>query len=234
MRGVTEVPVGSPSMGTPRAGRNVFLLRHGSAARDGDRGGVGDRRRGERQAWEEDFVAYYAAKGEMLRRTAYALCGDWHLAEDLTQTVFTTLYRVWARVERHEVLDQYARRVLLRAFLDQGRRPWRREVPAPPESPALDGAGWQDGTADVRVDLRTALLGLERRRRAVLVLRFWADLSIEQVAELLHCPPGTVKSLTARGLADLRAKLGGSFDHRTAMQDRAAAQVPPALNGGAA
>lgn len=161
-----------------------------------------------RQAWEEAFVAYYAAKGEMLRRTAFALCGDWHLAEDLTQTVFTNLYRVWRRIERHEVLDQYARRVLLRAFLDQGRRPWRRESPTAPESPMLDEGRWEDGGADDRVTLRAALLGLPKRRRAVLVLRYWADLSVEQVAEILDCPPGTVKSLTARALADLRARLG--------------------------
>ena len=60
-----------------------------------------------RRAWEDDFVAYYAAKGDMLRRTAFVLCGDWHLAEDLTQTAFTNLYRVWTRIERHDVLDQY-------------------------------------------------------------------------------------------------------------------------------
>lgn len=162
-------------------------------------------------AWEQAFVAYYAAKGEMLRRLAFALCGDWHLAEDLTQTAFINLYRVWQRVERHEVLDQYARRVLLRAFLDQGRRPWRRETPAPPQSPALDEATWEDRGIDDRIALRDALLGLPKRRRAVLVLRFWADLSVEQVAEILDCPPGTVKSLTARGLADLRARLGGAL-----------------------
>lgn len=163
---------------------------------------------GSRRAWEEAFVAYYVAKGEMLRRTAFALCGDWHLAEDLTQTVFTTLYRVWQRVERHEVLDQYARRVLLRAFLDEGRRPWRRESPTAPESPALVEGRWEDRSADDRLALQAALLGLPKRRRAVLVLRFWADLSVEQVAEILDCPPGTVKSLTARALADLRARMG--------------------------
>lgn len=161
-----------------------------------------------RGAWEDAFVAYYVAKGEMLRRTAYALCGDWHLAEDLTQTVFTNLYRVWQRVERHEVLDQYARRVLLRAFLDEGRRPWRRESPTPPESPTLDEGRWHDRGVDDRLALRAALLGLPKRRRAVLVLRYWVDLSVEQVAEILECPQGTVKSLTARALADLRAALG--------------------------
>jgi RNA polymerase sigma-70 factor (sigma-E family) len=163
------------------------------------------------RAWEKDFVAYYAAKGDMLRKTAFALCGDWHLAEDLTQTAFTNLYRVWNRIERHEVLDQYARRVLLRAFLDQGRRPWRREVPDSDQRLSMDLAGVEDTSAEDRLVLRAALLGLPKRRRAVLVLRFWADLSIEQVAEILQCPQGTVKSLTARGLADLRERLGDSL-----------------------
>jgi RNA polymerase sigma-70 factor (sigma-E family) len=160
------------------------------------------------RAWEDDFVAYYVAKGDMLRRTAFALCGDWHLAEDLTQTAFTNLYRVWNRIERHDVLDQYARRVLLRAFLDQRRRPWRRETPVGSDSSDLDATIWEDRGADERMVLSTVLLRLPKRRRAVLVLRFWADLSVEQVAEILECPIGTVKSQTARGLADLRALLG--------------------------
>jgi len=164
-----------------------------------------------RRASEDEFVAYYTAKGDMLRRTAFALCGDWHLAEDLTQTTFTKLYRVWDRVERHEVLDQYARRVLLRAFLDHGRRPWRWEVPDPDHQLATETARIDDASAEDRMVLRAALLGLPKRRRAVLVLRFWADLSIEQVAEILQCPQGTVKSLTARGLADLRDRLGDSL-----------------------
>src|SRR5690606_33835984 len=87
---------------------------------------VGLLRRGGRRSWEEDFAAYYAARGDMLRRTAYLLCGDWHLAEDLTQTAFTNLYRAWNRLDRHDALDQYTRRVLVRAFLDERRRPWRR------------------------------------------------------------------------------------------------------------
>ena len=92
-------------------------------------------RRGEH---ESDFVAYYAAHANQLRNTAYLLCGDWHLAEDLTQITFTNLYRAWHRIQRHDVLDQYARRVLLRAFLDERRRPWRRELATVPDSSTLD------------------------------------------------------------------------------------------------
>ena len=164
-----------------------------------------------RPAWEDDFVAYYADRGNILRRTAFLLCGDWHLAEDLTQITFTNLYLAWNRIERHDVLDQYARRVLLRAFLNQRRRPWRREVFTAPDSADLDTGVWHDRGRDDRLVLRTALLRLTRQRRAVLVLRFWADLSVEQVAEILDCPAGTVKSQTARGLANLRAILGDAL-----------------------
>jgi DNA-directed RNA polymerase specialized sigma24 family protein len=109
---------------------------------------VGSERHPGRRAWEEEFVAYYAARGNILRRTAYLLCGDWHLAEDLTQTTFTNLYRAWPRIERHEVMDQYARQVLLRAFLSQGRRPWRREVATAPGSAELDPTTWPDRGGD--------------------------------------------------------------------------------------
>lgn len=161
-----------------------------------------------RPGWEEEFVAYYAATGDALRRTAFVLCGDWDLAEDLLQVTFTNLYRAWKRIERREVMDQYARRVLLRAFLNERRRPWRREVSTAPDSVDLDTGVWHDRAVEESLVLRTALLRLSRQRRAVLVLRFWADLSVEQVAEVLQCPTGTVKSQTARGLAELRTILG--------------------------
>lgn len=167
-------------------------------------------RRGGRRDHEGDFVAYYAARGDLIRNTAYVLCGDWHLAEDLTQTTFTKLYQSWHRIERHDVLDQYARRVLLRAFLDERRRPWRREFSTVPDSAALDTASHDEQRSDERVVLRTALMRIPKRQRAVLVLRYWDDLSVDQVAEILGCPTGTIKSQTARGLANLRGVLGGA------------------------
>jgi RNA polymerase sigma-70 factor (sigma-E family) len=156
--------------------------------------------------FEDDFVAYYNARADHLRTTAYLLCGDWHQAQDLVQLTFTKLYRAWRRIERHESLDQYARRVLLRAYLDERRRPWRREVPAEiidPAIPAPDG-----DSPDDRVVLRAALARLPARQRAVLVLRFWADLPVELVADLMGCAAGTVKSQTSDGLANLRRVLG--------------------------
>ena len=160
------------------------------------------------RAYEGEFVAYYNARAALLRNTAYLLCGDWHLAEDLTQVTFTKLYRAWPRIERHDTIDQYARQVLLRTFLDERRRPWRREKPTPPEDAVLDVTAPEVRGLEDREVLRDALQQVAKRRRAVLILRFWADLPVEQVAELLGCSIGTVKSQTSRGLTDLRDALG--------------------------
>jgi DNA-directed RNA polymerase specialized sigma24 family protein len=97
---------------------------------------------------EGDFVAFYRERGVYLRNTAYLLCGDWHLAEDLTQITFTKLYRAWRRIDRYDALDQYSRKVLLRAFLDERRHPWRREYPTEPGSAALDMATSDDDTTE--------------------------------------------------------------------------------------
>jgi DNA-directed RNA polymerase specialized sigma24 family protein len=90
-----------------------------------------------RRGYDEDFAAYYTARAGTLRNTAYLRCGDWHLAQDLTQNAFTKLYRAWPRLQRHDNLDQYARQVLVRAFLDERRRPWRRERTWPVTSSGL-------------------------------------------------------------------------------------------------
>jgi RNA polymerase sigma-70 factor (sigma-E family) len=169
---------------------------------------MGPLRNGFRRAYDGDFVAYYNARAALLRNTAYLLCGDWHLAEDLTQAAFTKLYRAWPRIERHDTLDQYARQVLLRTFLDDRRRPWRREKPTPPEDAVLDVTAPEVGGVEDRELLRSALQQVPARRRAVLILRFWADLPVDQVAQILGCSAGTVKSQTSRGLADLRDALG--------------------------
>src|SRR4051794_5440011 len=169
---------------------------------------MGPLRKGFRRAYDSEFVAYYHARAALLRNTAYLLCGDWHLAEDLTQVTFTKLYRAWPRIERHDTIDQYARQVLLRTFLDERRRPWRREKPTPPEDAVLDVTAPEVRGMEDREMLRNALQQVPGRRRAVLILRFWADLPVEQVAELLGCSIGPVKSQTSRGLTDLRDALG--------------------------
>lgn len=158
------------------------------------------------------FREFYLARVSGLRATAYLLCGDWHLAEDLVQAALTKLYLAWPRVHRYEHLDQYVRRILLRTFLSERRRGWRRERPVR-QVTEVDAVGGADPGADrgaeERLILLRALAVLPPRQRATLVLRFWEDLSVEQTAELLGITTGSVKTHTSRGLATLRAQLGG-------------------------
>jgi RNA polymerase sigma-70 factor (sigma-E family) len=150
---------------------------------------------------DAEFAAYFAARATALRRLAYALCGDWHAAEDLVQVTFLRLYRHWRRL-RGETLDAYARRTLVNAFLSDRRRRRRETVVAdPPERAA------RDADPAAAVDLRRALATLPPRQRAMVVLRHLEDLPVAEVAALLGLAEGTVKSQTARGVAALRAAL---------------------------
>jgi RNA polymerase sigma-70 factor (sigma-E family) len=152
-----------------------------------------------RAAEEAEFREYVAVRMERLRRTAFLYCRDWHTADDIVATTLEKLYRAWQRAQRADNLDAYVYGILSHAWLDERRRPWRREwsVPDVPDRvlPASTG-----GDADVL----GLLASLPAGRRACLVLRFYCDLSVEQTAEILGISTGTVKSQTARGLATLR------------------------------
>ncbi|TDD54821.1 RNA polymerase sigma factor [Saccharopolyspora elongata] len=159
---------------------------------------------------EQEFREFAAARALWLRRSAYLLCGDWHFAEDLTQNTLLKLYRAWKRVNMSTV-DSYARKTLLRVWLDESRRPWRR---AERRDGSLPETG--DDTADpAEAGLRSwsrelllrALSEVPPKQRAVLVLRYWEDLSIAEVAAALGCSEGTVKSQASRGLENLRAAI---------------------------
>jgi RNA polymerase sigma-70 factor (sigma-E family) len=161
---------------------------------------------------EQEFAEYFAARREAVRRTAFLLCGDWHRADDLAQTAFVALHRRWRKVRDKQALDAYVRRSVVRAVIDESRRPWRRErfVDELPETPG------GDGEIGDTVATRDALLrGLKRvppRQRAVLVLRFLEGLDVSGTAAALGCTEGTVKSQTARGLEALREALGDALD----------------------
>lgn len=146
------------------------------------------------------FREYVAARMERLRRTAFLYCRDWHTADDLVSTTLVKLYQSWQRAQAANSLDAYVYGILAHAWLDEKRRPWRREhaVPDVPDRPS-------PGPADADADLLALLASLPPGRRACLVLRFYCDLSVEQTAEILGISPGTVKSQTARGLDTLRA-----------------------------
>jgi RNA polymerase sigma-70 factor (sigma-E family) len=154
---------------------------------------------------ERAFREFIEVRMAGLRRSAYLLCGDIHAADDLVSVTLAKLLRHWRRVAGLEYPDSYLRRMLVTAYLDERRRPWRREqvtdrLPEPPPVASNDVVD--------RVTLLGLLDRLPPRRRAVLVLRFFDDLSVEQTAEVLGCAAGTVKSLTHQGLSDLRALLG--------------------------
>jgi RNA polymerase sigma-70 factor (sigma-E family) len=153
-----------------------------------------------------DAVAYrefVAARMDRLRRTAYLLCGNWHTADDLVSIVLVKLFRHWRRVSTMDSVDGYLHRMLVHAWLDERRRPWRREL----SHATLPETGAAAADTDERLTLLAHLAELPPRRRAVLVLRFFLDLSVEQTAEAMGCSTGTVKSQTARALDAMRVRL---------------------------
>ncbi|WP_433832205.1 SigE family RNA polymerase sigma factor [Actinoplanes sp. CA-015351] len=150
---------------------------------------------------EDEFRAFVSVRMERWRRAAYLLCHDWHLADDLVGTVVGKLFLHWRRVSATDNPDAYAQRVLTNAWIDERRRPWQRELPAD----VLPEPSWTppDSTGD-REQLIRLLARLGRRQRAVVVLRFYFDHSIEETAEMLGISTGTVKSQSARALEMLR------------------------------
>jgi len=153
---------------------------------------------------DADFTEYVSGSVAWLRRLAFMLCHDWHGADDLVQATITRLYVRWHQAAAADNLDAYVRTMLVREFLHQRRSSWARRVQVTDEVPPLP-ANVPD--QDAAIDLETALAGLPPRQRAVLVLRFHCDLSVEQSAALLGCSQGNVKSQTARALAALRRSL---------------------------
>jgi RNA polymerase sigma-70 factor (sigma-E family) len=150
----------------------------------------------------EQFGEFMVSRWPDLVRLAYGLTGDRFLAEDLAQSALTVACRAWWRVSRAEDPDAYVRRILINA----SNRRFRHRRPAedvrglPAEVPVADAAV----LADQRYDLMTALRALPPRQRAVIVLRYWADMSDAQVAALLGCSEGTVRSQAWRALSKLR------------------------------
>jgi len=157
-----------------------------------------------KQSAEGDFRGWVSARRPRLRKTAFLLCGDWFLADDLVQDACTRMYSVWDRVAASGTPDGYARRVIVNLYLDHRRRPSRREEPVEllPDSLAVDSD--DDVNGDRVID---ALGDLAPGQRAVLVLRFWEDLMIDEAASVLGTSVGNVKSQSSRGLAALRAAL---------------------------
>lgn len=153
---------------------------------------------------DPSFEAFVEERSTALLRLAYLLTGDHGHAEDLLQTALVRVMRRWSRAR--EAPEAYTRSVLVNLSRDRIRWLLRRPREAP-LSPDLDSARTAVRNVDEIADRRAvadAVAALPIRQRQVVVLRFFADLSVEQTAAEVGCTPGTVKSHTSRALARLR------------------------------
>jgi RNA polymerase sigma-70 factor (sigma-E family) len=152
---------------------------------------------------EDGFAEFATGNARRLRHIARLLTGDEHRAEDLLQIALARTYRRWDRISRSDDPLSYVRRVLVNAHTDWWRRRWRHELPTeriPDSAAGGDLAGDQAN----RDELLRALATLTARERAVVVLRYYADLPEVEVARTLGVATGTVKSTAARALGKLR------------------------------
>lgn len=161
-------------------------------------------RRASRETLDREYAEFVAARQTHLRRIAYAVCGDWHRADDLLQTALVKLYVAWPRLHRDGREEAYTRQIIVRANIDDFRRPYRREK--------LGLAGWDQAARaelpyEERSELFEALQSLPPMQRRTVLLRHWLGLSVEQTAAELGLTTGTVKSHTSRGLAKLQAAM---------------------------
>ena len=152
-----------------------------------------------------EFREYVRNRADALHRTAYLLCGDWHIAQDLTQETLANAFRNWHRVQQAHSADAYVRRILLNV----ARQRWRGRRNRAPVSVATTEPHVPDATEEIveRAELFGALLRLPLRQRATIVLRYLDGLSERETAATLGCSQGTVKSQTARALTSLRTFL---------------------------
>jgi RNA polymerase sigma-70 factor (sigma-E family) len=152
-----------------------------------------------------EYDDLYAALWPRLVRTAYAVSGDLGVAEDAVQTAFAKAYRSWRRISRLEAPEAYLRRMALNEVLNDRRRARRRHevtIAEPPDRPGDSGP--DPLTHD---EMWRAIATLPPRQRAVLVLRYYEDLSEQQIADALGCRPGTVKSQASAAIVTLRGRL---------------------------
>lgn len=155
-------------------------------------------------AKDAEFSAWMTARQPALLRTAYLLTGDHHSAEDLVQLTLAKVYLSWDKVQKREVIDGYARRILINENNSIWRRAWKkRELSTdqvPERVPFHDSYDEGQGSA-----LWDFVQTLPKKQRAVIVLRYYEQLSEAEIADVLGISTGTVKSQASRALATLRA-----------------------------
>ena len=157
---------------------------------------------------DEDFAEFVAARWGSLYRLAYLLAASPAGAEDLLQTTLEKAYVNWSRIGRMEHAEAYVRRMLANTQFSSRRRAWSREQPSDP-LPEVEGDSGEVPVLD-RSLLWPLVCALPDRQRAVIVLRYYEDLSQAQIAEVLGCAPGTVKSQAHAGMAALRRALAAT------------------------
>jgi RNA polymerase sigma-70 factor (sigma-E family) len=154
---------------------------------------------------EQDFVQFVSARWSSLYRLAYLLTASPTAAEDLLQTAFEKAYVSWSRIGRMEFPEAYVRRMMVNALVSSRRRAWLREVPSA-SMPEVSAGAIDVGVLD-RSLLWPLVCALPVRQRAVIVLRYYEDLTEAQIADVLGCAPGTVKSQTSAAMKALRRAL---------------------------
>jgi RNA polymerase sigma-70 factor (sigma-E family) len=163
------------------------------------------------------YVEYVTGKALWFRRVAFLLCRDLDRADDLVQTSVTKLYADWARIRNVENLDGYARTIIINTFLAEQRSPWWKRVVLDHEA-ELEEPFAEPEDLDLGLDLGEALAAVPPRQRAVLVLRYYCDLSVQEAADVLGCSTGNIKSQASRGLAALRRHLESTSASQAAFE----------------
>src|SRR5262245_15923179 len=157
---------------------------------------------------EADFAEFVAARWASLYRLAYLLAASPTGAEDLLQTTLEKAYVSWSRIGRMEHPEAYVRRMLANGMVSSRRRAWTRERPTN-ELPEVVGDSAEESLLDRRL-FWPLVCALPARQRAVIVLRYYEDLSEAQIAEVLGCAPGTVKSQSSAAIGALRRAMAAS------------------------
>ncbi len=177
-------------------------------------GGVGSRT----QAKDEEFTAYLHARQPSLLRTAYLLTGDRTTAEDVLQTSLAKLYLAWDKVRDRDSVDAYVRRIMVNENNSMWRRGWKKREFATeliPDREVRDS--YDEGTNDA---LWQVVQSLPPKARAVVVLRYYEQLSEAETADVLGISVGTVKSQSSRALAALRDRVPADLNPRHREEDR--------------
>ncbi|MEV0262723.1 SigE family RNA polymerase sigma factor [Streptomyces sp. NPDC050617] len=156
-------------------------------------------------AGEPGFEEFVAARGPRMLRVAWLLTGDAHQAEDLLQTVLAKVWPKWNRITADDP-EAYVRKALVNTHASWWQRRWRGEVPHGEVPDALAAPDPYDAV-DLESSLGAAVRRLPKRQRAVVVLRYFEDLSVEETAAVLGCRPGTVKSQASKALKALRGQV---------------------------